>query len=101
MKLARPVFHVNLISKVIKVLQCVCWNCGKLRKPAKSKDMMVLQESYGDRASVLLAAVAKACNSVKTCQRFQKGEGANADVEGAEYGCGEAHILGRRSQEAV
>ncbi|KAJ2006648.1 DNA-directed RNA polymerase II core subunit rpo21 [Coemansia thaxteri] len=29
--LAKPVFHVGFITKVKKVLECVCWECGKLK----------------------------------------------------------------------
>lgn len=29
-ELAKPVFHVALIQKIIKVLRCVCFYCSKL-----------------------------------------------------------------------
>ncbi len=29
-KLSKPMFHMSYISSIIKVLQCVCYNCGKL-----------------------------------------------------------------------
>ncbi|KAJ2630989.1 DNA-directed RNA polymerase II core subunit rpo21 [Coemansia sp. RSA 1290] len=35
--LAKPVFHIGFILKVKKTLECVCWNCGKL-KADYSKD---------------------------------------------------------------
>ncbi|KAJ2707383.1 DNA-directed RNA polymerase II core subunit rpo21 [Coemansia sp. IMI 203386] len=30
-ELAKPVFHVGFITKVKKILECVCWECGKLK----------------------------------------------------------------------
>ena len=29
-KLAKPVFHVGFIGECLKLLQCICYNCGKL-----------------------------------------------------------------------
>lgn len=31
LELAKPVFHVGYISKVKKILECVCFFCGKLK----------------------------------------------------------------------
>lgn len=30
-ELARPVFHAGFIVKVKKILECVCYSCGKLK----------------------------------------------------------------------
>jgi DNA-directed RNA polymerase II subunit RPB1 len=30
-ELARPVFHAGFMIKVKKILECVCFNCGKLK----------------------------------------------------------------------
>jgi DNA-directed RNA polymerase II subunit RPB1 len=30
-ELARPVFHAGFIVKVKKILECVCFSCGKLK----------------------------------------------------------------------
>ncbi|KAJ2725253.1 DNA-directed RNA polymerase II core subunit rpo21 [Coemansia sp. Benny D115] len=35
--LAKPVFHIGFISKVKKVLECVCWECGKLKADYNSE----------------------------------------------------------------
>lgn len=29
--LARPVYHIGFIKKVKKILECVCFHCGKLK----------------------------------------------------------------------
>lgn len=30
-ELARPVFHIGFLTKVKKILECVCVNCGRLK----------------------------------------------------------------------
>ncbi|EEB06666.1 RNA polymerase II large subunit Rpb1 [Schizosaccharomyces japonicus yFS275] len=30
-ELAKPVFHIGFLTKIKKILECVCWNCGKLK----------------------------------------------------------------------
>ncbi|KAJ1938328.1 DNA-directed RNA polymerase II core subunit rpo21, partial [Linderina pennispora] len=30
-ELAKPVYHIGFISKVKKILECVCWRCSKLK----------------------------------------------------------------------
>lgn len=35
-ELARPVFHVSLINRVKKILECVCFECGKLKIDASN-----------------------------------------------------------------
>jgi DNA-directed RNA polymerase beta' subunit len=29
-ELAKPVFHVGFVNKIMKVLRCVCYSCSKL-----------------------------------------------------------------------
>lgn len=30
-ELARPVFHAGFLVKVKKILECICFSCGKLK----------------------------------------------------------------------
>ena len=34
-KLPEPIYHYGFMKFVEKVLKCICYNCGKLRKPLK------------------------------------------------------------------
>lgn len=36
-ELAKPVFHVGFISKIMKVMRCVCFFCSKLLVDAVSE----------------------------------------------------------------
>ncbi|CAB1345123.1 unnamed protein product [Coregonus sp. 'balchen'] len=36
-ELAKPVFHVGFVNKIMKVLRCVCYSCSKLLVDTKSK----------------------------------------------------------------
>jgi DNA-directed RNA polymerase II subunit RPB1 len=45
-ELARPVFHGGFLVKVKKILECICFSCGKLKV-----DMVRSQLSSGRRPS--------------------------------------------------
>lgn len=40
-ELARPVFHAGFLVKVKKILECICFSCGKLKV-----DMVRLNITY-------------------------------------------------------
>lgn len=50
-ELAKPVFHVALIPKIIKVLRCVCFYCSKLLI-----DPVIMQNFYISSANLLPSA---------------------------------------------
>ncbi|KAJ2158302.1 DNA-directed RNA polymerase II core subunit rpo21 [Coemansia sp. RSA 552] len=41
-ELAKPVFHIGFINKVKKVLECVCWHCGRLKADYSKPDFQAL-----------------------------------------------------------
>lgn len=42
LELAKPVFHVGYISKVKKILECVCFFCGKLKADKVSINLFII-----------------------------------------------------------
>lgn len=42
--LARPVYHIGFIKKVKKILECVCFHCGKLKADTVSSLSMLCQK---------------------------------------------------------
>ncbi|KAJ2743394.1 DNA-directed RNA polymerase II core subunit rpo21 [Coemansia sp. BCRC 34301] len=43
--LAKPVFHIGFITKVKKVLECVCWECGKLKADYNNPDFQKIMKT--------------------------------------------------------
>jgi DNA-directed RNA polymerase beta' subunit len=106
-ELARPVYHVNLISKVIQVLRCVCFQCYKLRVPRDHTIMKELFKLYKDRPQLLLQHCSNACAKVKRCgDRQTEADPPPADPLAppgeakAPSGCGSACPNVRRNPES-
>ncbi|XP_050530949.1 DNA-directed RNA polymerase II subunit RPB1-like isoform X3 [Daktulosphaira vitifoliae] len=54
-ELAKPVFHVGFISKIIKILRCVCFYCSKLLvSPTHSKVKEIIMKTKGQPKKRLL-----------------------------------------------
>lgn len=32
-ELAKPIYHIGYINQVVKILKCICYNCGRLKVP--------------------------------------------------------------------
>lgn len=43
-ELAKPVFHVGYITKIMKILRCVCFFCSKLLVDSVSASTVALDE---------------------------------------------------------
>jgi DNA-directed RNA polymerase II subunit RPB1 len=61
-ELARPVFYIQYLSTVLKVLRCVCFKCSKL-KISKEKYSQALKMSNDDRWKYVFALASK----IKRC----------------------------------
>ena len=61
-KLARPVFYIQYLNTVIKILRCVCFKCGKLRI-SKTKYEYLLKLSNEKRWNEVFQLASK----VKRC----------------------------------
>ena len=46
-ELARPVFYIQYLNNIIKILRCICFKCSKL-KISKEKYKHLLNEMIGD-----------------------------------------------------
>jgi DNA-directed RNA polymerase II subunit RPB1 len=96
-ELAKPVFHVALLTKTIKILRCVCFFCSRiLVDPDSSKMKDILSKSKG-QPNKRLAHVYDLCKGRKVCDggdemdknkdepEEQGGEGGKTKSHG---GCG-------------
>ena len=72
-ELAKPVFHIGFITKVKKLLECVCCNCGKLKVDLQSPKFLETQR-YKD-PKVKLNAVWQLARSKMVCENDAKDEG--------------------------
>lgn len=53
-ELARPVFHAGFMVKVKKILECICFSCGKLKV-----DMVSLLTSESVRDVLIISVIPK------------------------------------------
>ena len=61
-ELARPVFHIQYLNTILKILRCICFTCSKLRI-SKEKYKQVLKMNSEDRWKFVFALASK----VKRC----------------------------------
>ena len=61
-ELAKPVFYIQYLNSLIKILRCVCIKCGKL-KISKSKYNFLLEKSPKQRWDFIF----KIASKVKRC----------------------------------
>lgn len=43
-ELAKPIYHIGYINQVVKILKCICYNCGRLKVPVDPKQKDLLQK---------------------------------------------------------
>ena len=67
-ELGKPVFHVGFISKIVKLLRCVCFYCSKLLvSPTNSKLKEIIAETKGNPRK-RLAHVYDLCKGKNICE---------------------------------
>ncbi|KAJ7167370.1 beta and beta-prime subunits of DNA dependent RNA-polymerase [Mycena crocata] len=93
-ELARPVFHPGFISKVKKILECICLHCGKLKADIVIGPPFREQDSPYPRPQTRLAVVWAHCKTKMLCKADDPKD-ENADLNGEEPenghgGCGYA-----------
>ncbi|KAJ2299426.1 DNA-directed RNA polymerase II core subunit rpo21, partial [Coemansia sp. RSA 2705] len=92
--LAKPVYHIGFITKIKKVLECVCWNCGKLKADYTKPELQRIM-SIPD-ATMRAKFVWELCKKQSTCEKpsddAEAAGAAIADGPGSDYqtkpGCG-------------
>eukprot|EP00911_Craspedida_sp_UC1_P001705 UC1_evm1s1294 len=117
MELARPVYHVGFINKVMQILRCICFNCGKLLVPANSPAVQAIIRDTPGNMKARLRRIKKLCERQVMCGRGhmiaskQNGGGNNMDEEEdaevshnsvpeiKDSGCGRYQPKFRRNQE--
>ncbi|KAJ2582274.1 DNA-directed RNA polymerase II core subunit rpo21, partial [Coemansia sp. RSA 1836] len=65
--LAKPVFHIGFITKVKKVLECVCWECGKLKADYNNLEFQKIMRTPD--ATRRMARVWDYCKSRTICEK--------------------------------
>lgn len=64
-ELARPVFHVGFLAKIVRVLRCVCYHCSRLLiDPNDEKVRDVMRKTRGRKRLVYIYDL---CKGKKTC----------------------------------
>ncbi|RUS82303.1 hypothetical protein EGW08_009935 [Elysia chlorotica] len=80
-ELAKPVFHVAYLTKIVKVLRCVCFFCSKLlmdKSHPKIKDVVSKSKGYPQKR---LAHVYNLCKGRKICEGGDEMEKKKDDME--------------------
>ncbi|KAJ2376498.1 DNA-directed RNA polymerase II core subunit rpo21, partial [Coemansia sp. RSA 2607] len=77
-ELAKPVFHAGFINRVKKILECVCWECGKLKADYDSiKFQRIMKVPDATRRMNL---VWNECKTRTTCDKPSEDEEDGNDV---------------------
>lgn len=92
-ELARPVYHVGFITKVKKILECVCFYCSKIK--ADSESLRLQQPKSLKDARSRLQQVWNVAKSKMTCDVVDLDEQA-VGGEAVRSGCGHRQPLIRR-----
>ncbi|WBW71077.1 RNA polymerase II large subunit Rpb1 [Schizosaccharomyces osmophilus] len=92
-ELAKPVFHIGFLSKIKKILEGVCWNCGKLKIDPSNPKYQETQR-YRDPKN-RLNAVWNVCKTKMVCDTGLSGGSDNFDPSNptanlGHGGCGSA-----------
>ncbi|OXG39726.1 DNA-directed RNA polymerase II subunit RPB1 [Cryptococcus neoformans Bt120] len=77
-ELARPVFHQGFIVKVKKILECVCYSCGRLK--VDMRDPMVANAVRRIKAQHRLKAIWALAKDKKICEPDELDEKDNGDA---------------------
>ncbi|TGZ83703.1 beta and beta-prime subunits of DNA dependent RNA-polymerase [Ascodesmis nigricans] len=97
-ELSKPCFHVGFMTKIKKILECVCYNCGKL-KLDENNDAFVKATNIRD-PKARFTAVWRLCKAKNICETDspdddeQPEEGKKAKIP--HGGCGNRQPIIRR-----
>ncbi|KAF2859324.1 putative DNA-dependent RNA polymerase II largest subunit [Piedraia hortae CBS 480.64] len=94
-ELAQPVFHVGFISKIKKILEAVCHNCGRLKLDDRSPAFAAAVKLRDPKRR--FEAVHALCKSVMKCEADEPAEDdPKAALEPGHGGCGNDQPIVRR-----
>lgn len=93
LELAKPVFHVGFLAKTKKILECVCFFCGKLK--ADKNSVRYNQARSLKEARARLNMVWNLCKTKMMCETGQSEDGTVDENSGHE-GCGHRQPIIRR-----
>ena len=68
LELKKPVYHPGYIKLIRKILNCVCWDCGKLLCKRDQRFTKAMRES-GDKR---LSEIYELCKTIKVCSLKEK-----------------------------
>ena len=97
LELAKPVFHVGFLNKTKKILECVCFFCGKLK--ADKNSIRYNQARSLKEARARLNMVWNICKTKMICETGQQSEDGSdvvIPIEGGHGGCGHRQPIIRR-----
>lgn len=83
-ELAKPVFHVGWIDKVVTVLRCVCFYCAKLKMSRSHPKMQEAIARTKDDKHRRLQACNKLCSGISECTGGS-GQNENDDPFGLNF----------------
>ncbi|XP_066139223.1 DNA-directed RNA polymerase II subunit RPB1 [Euwallacea fornicatus] len=102
-ELAKPVFHIGFITKIIKIMRCVCFYCSKLLvSPTNPKIREIIMKSKGQPRR-RLAFVYDLCKGKNICEGGDEmdikkdGDQADPNKKQSHGGCGRYQPSIRRS----
>ncbi|KAG8834185.1 DNA-directed RNA polymerase II subunit rpb1 [Serendipita sp. 400] len=92
-ELARPVFHIGFLSKVKKILESICVNCGKLKADTTDASLATKIRQTRNNPKARMAVVWNVCKSKMVCEADEVKEeeqegGPPVEVKKGHGGCG-------------
>ncbi|KAG7372289.1 DNA-directed RNA polymerase subunit A' [Nitzschia inconspicua] len=72
LELARPVYHQGTIDQTLKILRCICFNCGRLKKEMDEHKMQ--QAAKLSKRSKRIATFHDLLRNVKKCDHCQSSQ---------------------------
>ncbi|KAG8714811.1 DNA-directed RNA polymerase II subunit rpb1 [Ceratobasidium sp. 423] len=96
-ELARPVFHIGFLTKVKKILECICVNCGKLKADISDNQFADKIRHVRDPKK-RMAVVWAHCKGKMICEadEAKDDEGAGTPAKPGHGGCGHVQPLIRK-----
>jgi DNA-directed RNA polymerase II subunit RPB1 len=93
-ELARPVFHIGFLPKIKKILECVCFQCSKLK--VDESNAKLLQARQIKDGKKRFHAVWSLCKGKTTCESSDDIENENDEKRQGHNGCGSKQPTIRR-----
>ncbi|CAF1192209.1 unnamed protein product [Adineta ricciae] len=100
-KLVKPVYHIGFLAKILKILRCICFRCGKLLIDPNDPKLLEIVKNTKTQRHRRLEWVVAACKGKKRCLD------SNSILEGIDEldnqftnhsnGCGQLQPTYRRS----